>query len=73
MKVEKLLENLRQAHSPVSLGDFMKVAKHFGFTLDHITGSHFVFRNWTGKKYAIPVHRKKIKAFYVRNFIKEQE
>lgn len=73
MKIEKLLESLRKAHSPIPLAEFMKVAKHFGFTLDHITGSHFVFRNWTGKKYSIPVHHQKIKAVYVRNFIKEQE
>ncbi len=52
---------------------FNRIAEHFGFQFDHITGNHFVYRNWTGKKFVIPVHNKKIKALYVRKFIKEQE
>jgi predicted RNA binding protein YcfA (HicA-like mRNA interferase family) len=58
----KFVERMKKAHSPVSLNDFKLVADYFGFSLDHITGSHHVFRNWTGKKYVVPVHDKKIKA-----------
>jgi len=73
MKIENLLERLRSTRSPVSIADFKRICSHFGYTLDHISGSHHVFRNWTGKKYVVPVHKGKIKAFYVRNFIKEQQ
>ena len=64
---------MKKSNSPISIREFIQVAGHFGFTLDHVTGSHHVFRNWTGKKYVIPVHHKKIKAIYIRKFIKEQE
>ena len=73
MKVEDLIERLRHTHSPISLDDFTRVAGHFGYLLDHVSGSHYVFRNWTGRKYVTPVHKRKIKAVYVRNFIKGQE
>ncbi len=48
------------------------MAEHFGYVLDHVSGSHHVFRNWTGKKFVVPVHERRIKAIYVRVFIKEQ-
>jgi predicted RNA binding protein YcfA (HicA-like mRNA interferase family) len=72
MRIEILIERLSESRSPVSLHDFARVAGHFGYSLDHVTGSHYVFRNWTGRKYVVPVHREKMKAVYVRNFIKEQ-
>ena len=72
MDIEKLIERLSQSHSPVSLNEFKKVSAYFGYDLDHITGSHYIFRNWTGRKFSIPVHNNKIKPVYVRNFIKEQ-
>ncbi|MFH2004001.1 MAG: type II toxin-antitoxin system HicA family toxin [Bacteroidota bacterium] len=73
MEIEILITNIKRTHSPINLKDFNRIAEHFGFQLDHIKGSHFVYRNWTGKKFVIPVHNKKIKALYVRKFIKEQE
>jgi predicted RNA binding protein YcfA (HicA-like mRNA interferase family) len=73
MKIEMLIERLRDSHSPVSLSDFTRIAAHLGYSLDHVAGSHYVFRNWTGKKFVVPVHRKKIKPIYVRSFLKEQE
>ena len=73
MKVETLIERVRKSHAPLSLSEFEKIARHFGFELDHVTGSHHVFRNWTGRKYVVPVHHKKVKAVYLRNFLKEQE
>ncbi|MFN0157212.1 MAG: type II toxin-antitoxin system HicA family toxin [Bacteroidota bacterium] len=57
----------------MSLPDFAKVALHFGFTLDHIAGSHHVFRSWSGRKFIVPVHNKRIKPVYVRLFLKEME
>ncbi len=72
MKTEELIERLSASRSPVSFNDFKRVAKHFGFELDHATGSHYVFRNWSGKKFVVPVHNKRIKAVYLRLFLKEQ-
>lgn len=73
MNIEEKIERYKSSHSAISLNDFIKVAKYFGFVLDNISGSHHIFRNWTGKKFSIPVHNKKIKAFYARKFIKEQQ
>jgi predicted RNA binding protein YcfA (HicA-like mRNA interferase family) len=73
MKIEVLIERLRDSHSPVPLSGFTRIAAHFGYSLDHVSGSHYVFRNWTGRKFVVPVHRKKIKAIYMRSFLKEQE
>lgn len=72
MDIDQLVKKLSRGHSPVSLKDFTKVAEHFGYVLDHVSGSHHVFRNWTGKKFVVPVHERRIKAIYVRVFIKEQ-
>ena len=72
MDIDQLIQKLARSHSPVSMGDFVKVAAHFGYALDHVSGSHYVFRNWTGKKFVVPVHNKKVKAIYVRMFIKDQ-
>jgi predicted RNA binding protein YcfA (HicA-like mRNA interferase family) len=73
MDIEKLIIKLRRSRSPVSLSEFNKVAQHFGYSIDHIRGSHYVFRNWTGRKFVAPVHNNKIKAVYARIFIEEQE
>jgi predicted RNA binding protein YcfA (HicA-like mRNA interferase family) len=73
MMIELLIQRLRHAHSPVTLPDFERIASHFGYVRDHVTGSHYVFRNWSGRKYVIPVHGKKVKSVYIRNFLKEQE
>jgi predicted RNA binding protein YcfA (HicA-like mRNA interferase family) len=73
MKIEALIQRLRHAHSPVPLSDFEKIASHFGYMRDRVTGSHHVFRNWSGRKYVVPIHGKKVKAVYIRNFLKEQE
>lgn len=72
MDIEALIRQLRWTRSPVPLPMFTRVAKHFGYELDHARGSHHVFRSWTGKKYVVPVHKNAIKAVYARNFIKEQ-
>jgi len=73
MDIEKLIKQLKATHSPISLSDFKKVDSYFGYMLDHVHGSHYVFRNWIGRKFIIPVHRNKIKAVYLKNFLKDQE
>lgn len=73
MKIETLIERLKEARSPVSLSEFIRVAKHFGYSHDDTRASRDVFRNWSGRRYVVPVHSRKIKAVYMRNFIKEQE
>ncbi len=72
MDIDEEIQRLKQARAPVGLREFTRVALHFGYSLNHITGSHHVFRNWSGRKFVVPVHRNKIKALYARNFIKEQ-
>ena len=72
MVIERLIGQLKSTNSPCSLSDFNRVAQHYGFVLDHITGSHYVYRNWTGKKFIAPVHNKKIKSVYEKMFLKDQ-
>lgn len=72
MDIDKLIAKLKVTNSPCSFSDFSKIAKHFGFVIDHISGSHHVYRNWTGRKFVVPVHGKKIKAVYIKLFLKEQ-
>lgn len=73
MKIEELIRKLKHSKSPVSLSDFSKVAKYFGYSLDYVQGSHYVFRSWTGRKFIVPVHQNRIKAIYMKIFLKEQE
>lgn len=73
MNIDKLIRKVETAHSPISLGEFERVAEHFGYTLDHVNGSHHVFRNWIGRKFVVPVRNRKIKVIYGRLFLKEQE
>ncbi|MBI5475348.1 MAG: type II toxin-antitoxin system HicA family toxin [Ignavibacteriales bacterium] len=73
MDIEKLIIKLKRSRLPISLAEFNKAAQHFGYSIDHIRGSHHVFRNWTGRKFVVPVHNNKIKAVYARIFIEEQE
>ncbi|MEK7251214.1 MAG: type II toxin-antitoxin system HicA family toxin [Bacteroidota bacterium] len=73
MNIEKLIERLSKANSPTALSEFTRLAHHYGFVFDHATGSHHVFRHWTGRKYVVPVHQKRIKAVYARNFLEEQQ
>jgi len=43
----------------ISGEELIKIAQKIGFTLIHVKGSHFVFKNAFGKRIVIPVHGKK--------------
>ncbi len=50
----------------------VKILKTFGFQLDHITGSHFVFYNPETKKRAVvPQHLKDLPKGTIRSILRE--
>lgn len=44
-KPNKLYANLLASRTSVRFGDFQRVLKAFGFTLDRINGSHHVYKH----------------------------
>lgn len=67
-KREKRLQKIRQNPKNVSLEDLAKLLEDYGFWLDHVTGSHHIFRAEHGNsvwKLTIP-YQKPIKIVYVR-------
>ncbi len=64
----------RMAQHPnaVSLDEARRVLEAYGWTLDHIRGSHHVFKH-DGDRLVIPLHRPHIKAAYVKQIVKATE
>ncbi len=56
-KREKRLRKLRQNPNNVSFDELRLGLEAEGFTLDHVTGSHHVFRTQSGVKVVIPFAR----------------
>jgi len=65
---EKRLQKLRQNQSDVTLAELSQVLTDIGFALDHVSGSHHVFRGTAGDEVltlVIPFARP-LKPGYVR-------
>jgi predicted RNA binding protein YcfA (HicA-like mRNA interferase family) len=56
--------------SPVRFEIVVKMLKEKRFFLDHIKGSHHVFKNAQGRSYTVPVHNKQVKHVYVKEIEK---
>jgi len=52
--------------SPVPLRNVIKLLKAKGYYLDHVKGSHHVFKNSQGRAISVPVHRKLVKYVYIK-------
>jgi predicted RNA binding protein YcfA (HicA-like mRNA interferase family) len=71
-KREKLRLKLRNNPKGRTKQDIFTLLGHFGFILDHVTGSHHVFRceiNGTIYRIVVPIHGQKIKPLYVKEII----
>ena len=56
----------------ISSKKLIKILKSLGFTLDHSTGSHFIFYNSKNKKRAVvPYHVKDLPKGTIINILKE--
>lgn len=51
---------------PVRFGEVRKLLKAAGYELVRISGSHHIFDRPGGPLVSIPVHKGKVKPFYVR-------
>jgi len=54
----------------VRLAIVVKTLKRKGFFLDHVKGSHHVFKNAQGRAYTVPVHHNQVKYVYVKEIEK---
>lgn len=70
VKLEKLLNNMRNNPRDWSIRDIEKVANQHGFTKRHTSGSHATFSHpELVQILTVPVH-KPIKAVYVKKLLK---
>jgi len=56
--------------SELRLSDIIKMLKAKGYTLTRISGSHHIFTKQGVMPVSIPVHRGKVKGFYVQQIEK---
>jgi predicted RNA binding protein YcfA (HicA-like mRNA interferase family) len=70
-KREKRLQKLRQNPKNVSLDEIRQVLEAEGFELDHVTGSHYIFRAEAGNEILTVVipFRRPVKPVYVKQVL----
>ncbi len=74
-KRKKLLEKLRAVEgSGANWQDVETLALRYGFTLNHVHGSHHIYvlidENGDPHTFSIPVHGTKVKPIYVLNLVR---
>ena len=68
MRKRKLLERLTNNPNGATFDDIRTLLLHEGFRLDHIRGSHHIFKK-AEVTFVIPVHANRVKSVYVRRVI----
>lgn len=68
--MNKRIKKLFDSPANVSIRELQIVLEYFGYKLDRIKGSHFVFKSPKGVHKSIPVHNNKIKEYYIRDILK---
>lgn len=63
-KLEKRILRLFANPRDCSLQEILPVLSYYGFSLERITGSHYIFKNHFAR-FPIPVHNNKIKKIYI--------
>lgn len=68
----RLLRPLLQgAHNNVAFADFVDLIEGFGFELDHVTGSHHIYRHATaGERLNLQPHQGEVKPYQIRQFLR---
>lgn len=62
--IEKI--NNKPYNSNIKLSELTAYYEHYGFSVVRTTGSHYIFKNLTGKIVSVPSHDNKVKASYVK-------
>ncbi len=57
--------------SEVRFAEVLRLVRKHGWALVRIRGSHHVFEKPDGSLFSIPVHRGKVKPYYVREIKKQ--
>lgn len=68
--MNKRIQKLFDSPANITIQELQIVLEYFGYKLDRIRGSHFVFKNPNGTHKSIPVHNNKIKEYYIRDILK---
>jgi predicted RNA binding protein YcfA (HicA-like mRNA interferase family) len=71
-KRDKLLQRMRNNPGNVSMRELQAILESFGFVLDRIAGSHYVFVGEIGGRgvtFVIPMRKPHIKAGYIRDVL----
>lgn len=63
----KLLENPKEA----TLSEIVIVLRDFGYELERIKGSHFIFKGVKGDIIILPAHNNKVKKYYIKTIIQK--
>lgn len=71
-KRDKLLKRIRNNPKQVSFRDLRRLLESFGFELDHVTGSHYIFLGNVAKepvRISIPFKRGTLREVYVKDVL----
>lgn len=68
MQRHKLIERLKNNPKGATFDDIRRLLLQEGFELDHVTGSHHIFKR-PGITFVIPVHNNRVKSVYVKRVI----
>lgn len=71
VKIEKIIEKLRNAKGTVAFSDVKIAAEFFGYSLNRISGSHHIFVAPGRNHLVVPVHKNKVKVIYVKKLFEE--
>lgn len=68
-KREKRLRKLCNNPNDASFKDMKHMLNSYGFEIERINGSHFIFKNKGGERIVIITHCGKVKKWYVKEAI----
>lgn len=68
--MNKRIQKLFDSPANVTIQELQIVLEYFGYKLDRIRGSHFVFKSKSGDVYPVPVHGNKIQKYYIKKLLK---
>lgn len=68
--MNKRIKKLFDSPSNVTIQELQIVLEYFGYKLDRIRGSHFIFKHKNGEMHPVPVHNNKIKKHYINKLLK---
>lgn len=70
--VEKIIEKIssRPFNTSITFTELTDYLTHYGFSLERINSSHYIFKHNNGSMLSVPCHGKTVKAAYVKQAYK---